>query len=197
MNRVTAGQAKIGSLYLGGSQITATSTELNGQADLSSNGSLSRVSVVTLTQGGSSAEVDAAYDLPSLALIDDVFVEITAAASAGATIDVGLLSSSSGGDADGFIDAASAATTGILVGVATVSTSAGAGYEFFISTTRGALLQKFNAGSSAATGVTGTAYDIRHRSDSVTAKSLSFTLSSTGTSAFRGRAIIRYTELSS
>lgn len=195
-NKVTGSLAKVGGLVINGSQVNATSTELNTVADLSANGALDRVKVISITGAGSTSEQDSTYDLPTLCVVNDVFVEVTSAATSAAALHVGLLSTSSGGDADGFLVNITSSSTGLKGGLATVSTSGGAFSEYFISTTRGAYLQSFYVGSSTAVGGSGIAYDKRHLADSVTAKSVSWTLNSTAVT-FTGRIVIRYTEMSS
>lgn len=123
----------------------------------------------SFTAPGTTVETDSGIDLPAQAVVVDIFANITTAASSAAVLDVGLLSSSSGGDADGFIDGLVVDTTGLKPPVLT-ATTAGA----YDAATYGPFL---------ATGLAGsTAYGLtrrNHVSDSVTAKSLTFTINST------------------
>lgn len=136
--------------------------------------------------GGSSVEADTGYDLPAKAIVVDAVLVVTAAASAAATVDVGLLSSESGGDADGFLDGVSSTGIHMRSGVPTATSSAG-----FSATTRGAFLRTFFAGvESSSPGVHN---EKRHLTDSVTAKSVSYTLSGTNTD-FRADLILHIIE---
>lgn len=142
--------------------------------------------VVKLVADGTTAEIDTGYDLPAKAIVSDAVLVVTAAASAGSVVDVGLLSTSSGGDADGFLDGVSSTGVHMRTGVPTATSSAG-----FSATTRGAFLRTFFAGvESSSPGV----HNIKdHLSDSVTAKSVTFTLNGTSTT-FRGDLILHIIE---
>ncbi len=180
-----------GNLYQAGTQITSSAAELNLN-DLSAVGALVKVKKIAIT-ASDGTEQDSGWDLPSKAIVLDVFLEVTTAESTGTTktLDVGLLSSETGGDADGFLDGVSTASTGLVRGVATIT--AGANENYFSSTTRGVLLASLTPGSDAATDV-GTYYEKYHLSDSVTAKSVSYTAGSAQTE-FAGNIYIVYIEL--
>jgi len=125
------------------------------------------------------SETDAGIDLPSKAAILDVFVEVTTADS-GITMDIGLLSSESGGDADGFLDGVSMASTGLVQGTVSVTKTAGANENYIsaVSRTLGVLLADVESENGTDTaGDTGFCTVVRkaHLSDSVTAKSVSYT----------------------
>lgn len=142
--------------------------------------------VIKLVAPGTTVETDTGYDLPAKAIVADAVLVVTAAASAGSVVDVGLLSSESGGDADGFLDGVSSTGVAMRTGVPTATSSAG-----FSTTTRGALLRTFFAGvESSSPGV----HNVKdHLSDSVTAKSVSFTINGTSTT-FRGDLILHIIE---
>jgi hypothetical protein len=180
-------------LYLAGTQVTASAAELNAVADLSVNGGLQKVKVIALTAAGDTNENDTAWDLPDKAIINDVLLDVTTAETTATTktINVGLLASESGGDADGFAVGISTAATGLVRPQATIT--AGGSETYFSASTRGALLATFVAGSDAATDV-GTNYEFPHLSDSVTAKSVSWTAGEAQTE-FAGSLIILYTEV--
>lgn len=180
-------------LYLAGTQVTATADELNAVADLSVNGGLMKVKVIALTAAGDTSENDTAWDLPAKSIVHDVLLDVTTAETTATTktIDVGLLSSESGGDANGFAVGISTAATGLVRPQATVT--AGGSETYFASTTRGALLSTFLAGSDAATDV-GTNYEFPHLSTAVTAKSVSWTAGEAQTE-FAGSLIIVYSEI--
>lgn len=192
-NKGTGAKFKVGGLSIGGTDLNATATELNTAADMSAQGALVRTKVISFTHNAATTEVDTGEDLPSLALLNGpgaVFVEITAGATAGATIDVGLLASSSGGDADGFLDGVGTSSTGIKTYSLTMTASSSG----FSSTTAGVFLEKFVADSTGAPG--GHAHPIAFATDSVTAKSITYTANSTGTT-LAGRIVFIYTEMSS
>ncbi len=117
---------------------------------------------------GTTAETDSGYDLPEKALVTDIFVDVTTASSAASVLDVGLLASSSGGDLDGLIDGLAVTATGLNVPVLTATTDGQ-----YDAATYGPFL---------ATGLVGsTSYALtrrNHISDSVTAKSLTYTINS-------------------
>lgn len=126
-------------------------------------------------------EHDTGWDLPAKAVVLDVFVDVTTleATATTKTIDVGLLSSESGGNADGFLDGVSTATpAAIRRGVPTIT--AGGSETYFASTTRGVLLATLVAGSDSA-GDVGTYFEFPHIANSVTAKSVTYTLGSAHT----------------
>jgi len=135
----------------------------------------------------SGSEQDTGVDLPANAMVVDVLVDVDVAEATGSvkTINVGILSSESGGDADGFIAGLSVATTGLKRPVA--ATATGSNETYLASTTRGALLQTFLAGSDTA-GDVGTLVDKFHLTSSITGKSISIT-SPNAFSEFRGTLI--------
>lgn len=185
INKITDADASVGGLWIDGTELTATATELN-VLDLSANLARSYVKVISITAPASTAEQDTDYDLPALGMVTDVAVLVTAAASAGSVVDVGLLSTSSGGDADGFLDGVSSTGTGTRVGGVTVGSSG-----YLVSSTVGTFLQQFNVTTSS--GGPGTAIYRQYPNDSVTAKSVSWTINSTGT-AFAGKIYLNIVE---
>lgn len=151
--------------------------------------------VVTLTNAGGAVRIkelpitvkdnnenDTGWDLPPKAVVLDVWVNVTTLEGTATTktIDVGLLSSETGGDADGFLDGVSTGTPASLKqGIATVTT--GANTKFYAATpTRGVLLIDHQAGTDVDQDE-GLMREKNHLSDSVTAKSVSYTLGSAHT----------------
>ena len=118
-------------------------------------------------------EIDTGWDFKKGDVIKSAWVDTQTAEATQATktVDVGLLSSESGGDADGFLDGVSVAAVGVAAGKATVTT--GANTKFFASTTRGALLEDFQAGTDVDKDE-GCAYRKEHVCDG-TAVSLTYT----------------------
>jgi hypothetical protein len=135
------------------------------------------IRVKRLPLGRVAGEIDTGWDLPTNAVVQRVMLDITTAeATAGTkTVDVGLLSSESGGDADGFLVAASTAAAKnvqpTLVPTATL----------------GALLKELSTG--------GAVHVPRwHSADSVTSKSVSYTLAGTHTELV-GDIVILFIEM--
>lgn len=154
-----------------------------GPIDLAVNGNgMTSTMVIPFAIGDTAAatETDTGFDMPTdSALLPSGVGVYVSALHASKTIDVGILSSESGGDADGFIKAASLTLTGFVpaVPVATAGTSE----TYFSSTTLGALLCDFLAGTDLDKD-TGLANPKPYRSNG-TAKSISYTLSSATTTA--------------
>ncbi len=197
--RITRGKALIGTasvtaLEIGGAAVTSTAAEINQVADLSSRGALVKCATASISSAPTGSEQDAGIDLPAKAVVLDVFLDVTAAEVTGGTktMSVGLLSSESGGDADGFLVGVSCASTGLKRGEATVT--AGGSETYLSATTRGALLGSFVAGSDSA-GDVGTVYERPHLSDSVTAKSVSYTAGDSDWVEFRGTLVVVYVEV--
>ncbi len=197
--RITRGKALIGTasvtaLEIGGTAVTSTAAEINQVADLSARGALVKCATASISSAPTGSEQDAGIDLPAKAVVLDVFLDVTAAEVTGGTktMSVGLLSSESGGDADGFLVGVSCAATGLKRGVATVT--AGGSETYFSATTRGALLGSFVAGADSA-GDVGTVYERPHLSDSVTAKSVSYTAGDSDWVEFRGTLVVVYVEV--
>ena len=140
------------------------------------------------------AEQDTGYDLPANAEVLETRVLVTTAEATGTTktLDVGLKSSESGGDADGFIDGISVASTGVKRPGATIAF--GGGENFFSATTIGALLSDNFAAGSNTTGDVGTNYERSHLTDSVTAKSVTYTAGSNDWAGFRGALYLHIRE---
>lgn len=117
------------------------------------------------------------YDLPSQALLVDIFANITTVGSTAGTMDVGTYSSSSGGDADGFMNDLDIGTSGIGRPALTASSSGAPGW-FMAANTYGAKLSDFQVGTTV-TNVFGIGSRKNYATDSVTAKSISITPSTT------------------
>ena len=118
---------------------------------------------------GTTAETDSSFDVPASAIVTDIFAQVTSAASSAGYMDIGLYASSSGGDADGFADGLVIDTTGLAT-PALSATTAGQ----YDAVTLGSLLADGLAGA--------TSYALirkHHETDSVTAKSLTYSVSTT------------------
>jgi hypothetical protein len=197
--RITKGKALVGEirtnvLDIGGTELTATATELNAIADVSVNGAIHKVKKISISSTPTGSEQDTTFDLPAKAIVTDVWVDVTTAEATGGTktLDVGLLSSESGGDADGFLDGISVATTGLKRGIPTFTV--GSNETFYASTTRGSLLRTVSLAGADVAGDVGTYHERPHLSDSVTAKSVSYTAGSNDFAEFRGAIYIAYIE---
>lgn len=158
--------------------------------------------IVRVGSGGvapSSSEgtVTGAYSqLPSQAVVVDVFANVlTASTGATKTFSFGLLSTSSGGSRTGFMSSVSAATTGIVRPTATAATSGpGTGGMIYATNTYGSFLSQFTSGSTAA-GDPGLFIKKNFASDSVTAKTFSFTPDSTDWIAFSADVYVKVVDL--
>lgn len=149
----------------------------SGNASILVNDSLaSTVMVIPFDIADTTAatETDTSFDLidNSLVIPQGLSVDVDTA-DATEDIDVGILSTESGGDANGFMDGVSVASADTFVAGTTVTT--GTNEVYLASTTLGALVHDFNAGTDAATDV-GTSIQKAYRCDG-TAKSISYTLS--------------------
>ena len=136
-------------------------------------GTPGNVKIIAAEFGHNTTETDTTIDLPDNAVVMDVFIDVETA-DTGITLDVGLLSTESGGDADGFLDGISVASTGLVHPAITVTS--GSSEDYFSATTYGAFLADFTAGSDNA-GDVGTFARKYHPTDSVDAKSISYTAS--------------------
>ena len=143
--------------------------------------------VIDLPSAASSAEVDTNVDLLAKHVVVAASLLVTTAASSAATFSAGLLSTSSGGAAAGFLSGLVVDTTGIKVPSVTASTSGGSGGEYLSANSYGSFLSTFIAGSTATANDFGIWVPKNFAADSVTAKSVSYTVSSTGASALRGK----------
>jgi hypothetical protein len=143
------------------------------------SGSYQGIYIVEFDIARASGETDTGFDFKSGDVIMSAWIDVqTAEATASTkTIDVGLLSSESGGDADGILDGIVTSATGTIVGKATVTT--GSNTKFFASTTRGVLLQDFQAGTDVDQDE-GVACSKEH-AISTTAVSLTYTLGDAAT----------------
>ena len=132
--------------------VTATAAELN-TVDITATGGQVKILSVALTAAtlGTGSEVDTALNLPAKAVVLDAMIDVTTAETTGSTktFDVGTLTVSN--DPDGFIDGISVAATGIKRPGVTVTS--GLNEDYYASTTRGALLRDFTAGTDVATDV--------------------------------------------
>jgi hypothetical protein len=128
--------------------------------------------------GRVAGEIDTGFDFIAGDVIKDVWVDVLTAEATGTTktVDIGLLSSESGGDADGLVDGAVTSATGVIQPKATITT--GSNTKFFASTTRGVLMQDFQAGSDVDQDE-GVAYNKDHVV--TTALSVTYTIGSTAT----------------
>lgn len=153
-------------------------------------GAVRKIKKITISTALAAAEIDSTFDLPAKAVVTDVYIDVTTAEATGSTkaIDVGLLSSESGGDADGFLHQVSVATTGLKRAGATLDGT----NNWFVAGLRGALLARTVAGANADDR--GLYNEFPHRSDSVTAKSVTYTPASAFTE-FRGSIYVVYDEV--
>lgn len=181
-NRLTKGRARVGSI----------ACDTSGGVLFDQDRAELKLKVIAFTAAASTAETDTSFDLPDNGIVHDVWGKITAASSAGGTLQVGLLSSSSGGDASGFMISVGTSTTGDIRGGFTSSTSGAAG-DFITGVTRGALLAIHSSGSTGADDP-GMYAEKPHLCSSVTAKSVTWTTNSSGTT-LAGRLYILYTQV--
>ncbi len=196
-NRLSKGEVLVGALKAD-TDITALD-DVRGATVTSSSGGVSfkglaalKVAAIAIVSTGGTSETDSAFDLPADGIVYDVFGKITTASSAGGTILVGLLSSSSGGDADGFMVDVSTSSTGDIRGRFSSSTSGAAG-DFITGNTRGDLLSVHATGTTAADDP-GMYAEKPHCCSSITAKSVTYTLNSTGATV-AGYIYISYLEI--
>ncbi len=161
--------------------IEATGAEIDAVADMSVAGGVTKVITIPIVASLSAAEQDTLINMPAKAIVTGVWLDVTTAEVTGATktMDVGLLSSESGGDADGFLDNIATTPVGLKQG----SLVNGA-------VTLGALLKETITDSAAATQSGRKPF----LSDSVTAKSISYTFGSNDWVEFRGTLVIQYIE---
>lgn len=150
--------------------------------------------VIPVGHGDGTTENDTGFNLPATAIVEDVLVNVTTAEATGGTktLDVGLLSTETGGDANGFAAAVDVSSTGLKRPEGTFT--AGTNETYLSANTRGALLATAVAGANVATDV-GTYAEKPFLTDSVTAKSVSWTPGSTDWAEFKGEVIILYREV--
>ena len=182
-NRLTKGKALVGSVQT--DSVTGMSVGSSTQTVTS------YVKVIPFTAAGTTAEQDSGYDIPTYSKVTDVTVLFGAASTSGGTMSVGLLSSSSGGNATGFASGLSS-TGARLIGPTFTTSTSGATGSFAVSNTYGAFLSAFATGSTAVED-DGLAARKVHASGDVTAKSVTWTLNSTGT-AVTGNIYIHVTQ---
>lgn len=132
-------------------------------------------------------ETDTGFDLPTNAAVlpDGIGIDVINAAST-ETADLGILASESGGDANGFIAAGSIGSAVSVIAGNVVT--AGGSETYLSSTTLGALVNDFLAGSDSG-GDVGTSNKKAFICNG-TAKSLSYTLTS-GTAAAVGEGFFK------
>jgi hypothetical protein len=211
MNRITAGQAKIGAatltsltvnssatiaasnittLYIGGTQLTATAAEANAVLDLSVTGGVRKIKKITITGSAvGSSEMDSGWALPAPCEVNDVKLHIITASTAGGhTCSVGLLATTSG-DADGFLATVGTTSTGLKYGSISASTS---GYTV---SNWGVLL-----GANTTVDTTGIQL-ARHLTcilnSDTSSRDISYTMSTTANDSFVANILVDYTEFSS
>jgi len=155
--------------------------------------SILRSMVIPINFADGTTETDTTFNLPDTSIIEDVLVNVITAEATGTTktIDVGLLSSETGGDANGFAAAVSVASTGLVRPEGTFT--AGANETYLSANTRGVLLATALAGADTATDV-GTYAEKPHLTDSLTAKSVSWTPGSTNFAELDAQIIILFRE---
>jgi hypothetical protein len=178
-NRLTKGVGRVGSIAL----------DSSGGVLFDRDRAKRCIKVLTFT-GASTTEVDTSFDLPTSAIVHDIWAEVTTASTAAGTLTAGTLSSESGGDADGFIVSIGTSSTGILYPTFT-HTEATSG-DIITGNKRGVLLSAHATGTTDL-GSWGFYAQKAYRTDSATAKSVSYTLNSTSGTA--GNIYIEYTEI--
>lgn len=164
----------LGSIYIGGTQVTTTAAELN-TLDISVVGGQRKLKTIAITAKANTNENSTGWSLPAKAIVHGVFLVVTTAEATGTTktIDVGTLSSASG-DANGYLAAVSTATLGLVKGTLLSS-----------GQTLGALLSVDESGA----GVLVPEADI-----SMGGKQITWTAGSAQTE-FVGTIVIDYTEI--
>jgi len=140
------------------------------------------------------SEQDTSINLPTKCIVYDVWVDVTTAEATGTTktLDVGLLSTETDGDADGFLDGVSVSALGVIDGKPTFTV--GSSDSFYASTTLGAYLRDFVAGTDA-NGRNGVHSRKPLNKDGITASSVSYTAGSTDFAEFLGDIYILYSEV--
>lgn len=178
---------------LGATQ-NASASEVDAVADLSARGILSKAIALDITSTPTGSEQDTGWDLPPNAIVIGVGINVTTAEASGGTktLDVGLLSSETSGDTDGFISSLAVTTVGVTV--PTVSHTTGANEVYLATSTWGALLATFQAGSDSATDV-GTFYRKYHTTSWATARSVVYQADSNDWAEFRGSILLFYLEV--
>ena len=175
-NRLTKGVGRVGSL----------ACDTSGSIQFDSARAKYKIRVLSFAVT-STAEADTSFDLPANGVVHDIWGKVTTASSAAGTLAIGLLSSSSGGDADGFWVNVGTSSTGDVYATYTASTSG-----VITGNTRGTFFSTHATGSTEDPG--GMYATKPHLCSSVTAKSVTYTGSSTGTGA-SGLLYIEYTEI--
>lgn len=132
------------------------------------------------------AETQTDFTLPATAIVHDVYLNVITA-DATETVDVGTMGTSN--DPDGFLVGSSLAAAGVVAGDVTVTT--GVNEVFLASSTIGALLASFTAGSDTA-GDVGTF--VRRQSLTAGGDPVSYTCSA-GSDTAVFDIIIEYTEV--
>ena len=109
-------QAKIGSLILGDTEVTATAAELN-QLDASVVGGQKKIKTIAITAAEDTSENGTGWSLPAKAIVHNVYLDVTIKEDTATTktVDIGTDSTDSG-DADGYLVGVSIATAGLVKG---------------------------------------------------------------------------------
>lgn len=183
-----------GAFKIAGVTVSPTATELNSTS-LASTGAVLRKKRLPITTTPTGAEQSTGWQLPPKCKVIDVTLDTTTAEAVGATktLDVGLLSSETGGDTDGLMKDVSVATVNVTAPYTTVQI--GASENFFASTTRGALLGEFTAGSDSA-GDVGTDNPHPHTITTAgAARTVVYDADSNDWTGWRGAIVVTYEEL--
>ncbi len=113
-------EVDVTTLIIGGTNVTATATEINEVADLSAQGALVKIDSVALTAVElAGTEVATSFTFPTSAIFLNAWLDVTDAESA--TVDVGTADTSN--DPNGMLAAASVASLGYVGQVSTVGLS--------------------------------------------------------------------------
>jgi hypothetical protein len=187
----TSGEAR---LHAGDIVYNPTSGQILTVSDAaggSVTGQGSSVKKLDVNFADGTSENDTGWDLPANAVVREVYLKVDTAEATGGTktLNIGLLASESGGDANGFCAGLSTSATGIVVPAFTITD--GANQNYVSANTYGVFLFGGEIGADAA-GQAGVVYRTNHLSDSVTAKSISWTPASNDWAEFDGSIYVVY-----
>ena len=148
---------------------------------------------IALSSADGTGENDTGWDLPAKAAIFNMVIDVTTAESTGTTktIKVGLLTGETGEDPDGFFNGVDVSATG-LAGPGFAMTT-GSNETYLTGSTAGVLFARFAVGADTD-GHTGFYARVNYLTDTVAAKSISWTPGSTDWAEFRGDLYIIYVE---
>ena len=168
MNKLSGQKVELGDVLLSTAKLAKW-----WQIRLGAGGTTSGSSETQVTVGDYQA-------LTAQCVVVDAFLNVLVASTGTTkTLSFGLLSTSSGGVNNGFLASLSVSSTGLSRPLATAATSGpGTGGLIYATNTYGSFLSQFSSGSTSA-GDPGVFIKKNFASDSVTAKSFSWTPDST------------------